>query len=217
MPQYLKIKRSALTAACISLCAVLRLLLSALPEADAAYSPLHLPVLLCAYACGAPSGLVCALLGPLISYAVCALPSPALLPAVAADCAVCALVMGLVPGRLRVPGRKGVFFAGLLAALLLGRLAGGAANALVYARTFPAAFSIAALWLLRGMPGMLLLLVLLPLVLSALENASLLPIEPQPRELTPAAPEITPAPEETTPAPQETGLDTSGEKTDAST
>lgn len=177
MPQYSSVKRSVLTAACTALCVVLRLALSPLPDADAVYCPMHLPVLLCAFCCGALPGLACALLGPVMSFVVCALPSPAYLPAVMAECAVCALVMGAFSRAFNRQGKKTGLLAVLLLTLVLGRLAGGVMNALLYSSSLTGAAALAALWLVKGMPGMIVQLVLLPLVLRGLENASLLPFE----------------------------------------
>ena len=61
------IKKMVMTAICIALCVVLPLLFHWVPNAGSVFLPMHIPVLLCGLLCGWPYGLVCGLLGPLVS------------------------------------------------------------------------------------------------------------------------------------------------------
>ena len=61
------LNKSILTALCVALCVVLPMTLHAIPKGGVLFSPMHLPVLLCGLVCGAPFGLVCGILGPLVS------------------------------------------------------------------------------------------------------------------------------------------------------
>ena len=108
-PENLTIKRSVYTAACLALSVVLRLVLGPIPNVDAVFCPLHLPVLLCGYACGPLYGLLCGFLAPLLGWLVCSLPSPALLVAVTAECCVCGFLMGLLTGRRKERPGKNAF------------------------------------------------------------------------------------------------------------
>lgn len=177
MQENLKIKRSVFTAACLALAVVLRLFLGRIPNVDAVFCPQHLPVLLCGYACGSSFGLLCGFLAPLLGWLVCSLPTPALLPAVTVECCVCGFLMGFLPGRVKVRGNGAGLFAALLCAMLAGRFAGGAALGILYTRGLSAIAITMGMWLVSGLPGLVLLLVLLPSVTTALKNEGLVPLE----------------------------------------
>ena len=68
------LNKSILTALCVALCVVLPMTLHAIPKGGVLFSPMHLPVLLCGLVCGAPFGLVCGILGPLVSSLLTGMP-----------------------------------------------------------------------------------------------------------------------------------------------
>lgn len=174
-PENLTIKRSVYTAACLALSVVLRLVLGPIPNVDAVFCPLHLPVLLCGYACGPLYGLLCGFLAPLLGWLVCSLPSPALLVAVTAECCVCGFLMGLLTGRRKERVGKNAYLAALLCAMLAGRIVGAVALGLVYTRGLAALMTTLTLWMLNGLPGIVLQLVILPPLVLAMEDEGLVP------------------------------------------
>ena len=68
------LNKSILTALSVALCVVLPMTLHAIPKGGVLFSPMHLPVLLCGLVCGAPFGLVCGILGPLVSSLLTGMP-----------------------------------------------------------------------------------------------------------------------------------------------
>ena len=162
MKKTVNAKNLAFCALCIALCVVLPMAFHAIANAGMIFLPMHIPVLLCGLACGWPYGLICGVLGPLLSGVLTGMPGPAVLPGMMVECGVYGLVCGLM--MLRVHTGK----------LLLGRVLSGVCKALLFA---PATFSIAA-WatasFVTGLPGIIIQLVLLPSLVVALTKARLL-------------------------------------------
>ena len=72
------LNKSIITAVCVALCVVLPMALHAIPKGGVLFSPMHLPVLLCGLVCGAPSGLICGILGPFVSSMLTGMPLSAI-------------------------------------------------------------------------------------------------------------------------------------------
>ena len=119
-----KVKRSILTAVCIALCAVLPMAFCAIPNAGAVYSPMHIPVLLCGLICGGGYGVLCGLAGPILSALITGMPSIALLPVTLVECVCCGGLSGLLMARLRTEKVFADLYISMLAAMLIGRIAG---------------------------------------------------------------------------------------------
>lgn len=170
-----KVKRSILTAVCIALCAVLPMAIYAIPNADAVYSPMHIPVLLCGLICGGGYGVLCGLAGPIISALITGMPSIALLPVTLVECVCCGGLSGLLMARLRTEKVFADLYISMLAAMLIGRIAGGAARALIFA---PGSMTLAAWatgYFVTALPGVIIQLVLVPSIVYALTRARLIP------------------------------------------
>ncbi|MFR7892815.1 MAG: ECF transporter S component [Dysosmobacter sp.] len=169
-------KKLVFCAICVALCVVLPMAFHALGSGTV-FLPMHVPVLLCGLVCTWPLGVVCGLLGPLLSSVLTGMPAAAVLPSMMAELAVYGLVTALVM-RLVHTGR---LYGDLYIALSLRHpLRPHRGDGVVKALTFPAGerWSMAA-WvsahILIPWPGTLIQLALLPTLVVALTKARLVP------------------------------------------
>lgn len=132
--------------------------------------PMHIPVLLCGLLCGPQLGMLCGLLTPVLSCLLTGMPAAyPMLPIMAAQL----LVLGLVSGLAYQKGRLSVY-----PALLLSILCGWVVYGLVFALLLYTgngalqALSVTAA-VAKGLPGLAVQLVLIPLLLKALSQARL--------------------------------------------
>mgnify|MGYP002729004308 FL=1 len=88
-------KKLVFCAICVALCVVLPMAFHALGSGTV-FLPMHVPVLLCGLVCTWPYGVVCGLLGPLLSSVLTGMPAAAVLPSMMAELAVYGLVTALV-------------------------------------------------------------------------------------------------------------------------
>ncbi|MDR0952425.1 MAG: ECF transporter S component [Oscillospiraceae bacterium] len=175
MQQMSYLKRSIITAVCIALCLVLPFAFHAIPQSGLILLPMHIPVLLCGLICGGFFGLICGVAGTLLSHLFTGMPLVPMLPAMILELAVFGLVAGLVMTFLRTKKVYLDLYIALVAAMLLGRIVGGAAQALFFSR---GAYSL-AIWtttyFVTALPGIAIQLVLLPTIVFALMKARLIP------------------------------------------
>ena len=158
-------KKLVFCAICVALCVVLPMAFHALGSGTV-FLPMHVPVLLCGLVCTWPYGVVCGLLGPMLSSVLTSMPPTAILPSMMAE-----LAMRLVhTGRL-----YGDLYIALCCAIPCGRIVAGVVKAL----TFPAGSWSMAAWVsahvLISWPGTLIQLALLPTLVVALTKARLVP------------------------------------------
>ena len=92
---YTHLKKLVFCAICVALCVVLPMAFHALGSGTV-FLPMHVPVLLCGLVCTWPYGVVCGLLGPLLSSVLTGMPAAAVLPSMMAELAVYGLVTALV-------------------------------------------------------------------------------------------------------------------------
>ena len=134
-----------------------------------------LAVLLCGLVCTWPYGLVCGLLGPLLSSVLTGMPAAAVLPSMMAELAVYGLVTALVMRLVHTGRLYGDLYIALCCAIPCGRIVAGVVKAL----TFPAGSWSMAAWvsanILISWPGTLIQLALLPTLVVALTKARLVP------------------------------------------
>lgn len=170
------VKKICICSFCTALCYVLPLAFHAM-ALGAAFSPMHLPVLLCGLVCGWPYGLFCGFAGPALSSVLSGMPSQAMLVHMIPELCVYGLASGLLFGRLRTGRTYADLYLSLICAMLLGRIVGGAAQAAFYLST-AREYSV-ALWagayLVGTAPGALFQLVVIPLLVAALMKARLIP------------------------------------------
>ena len=170
------VKKICVCAFCAAMCYVLPLAFHAM-GLGMAFSPMHLPVLLCGLLCSWPYGALCGVIGPVLSCVLSGMPAPAMLVHMIPELVVYGLAAGIGMKLIRTGKTIPDVILSLLAAMALGRVAGGAAQALFYLSSAQS-YSV-ALWagayVVGTLPGAALQLVALPALVWALIRARLIP------------------------------------------
>ena len=155
-------KHLIITALCMALGVVLPMAFHMIPNAGSVMLPMHIPVLLCGLVCTWPYGVVCGLLGPLLSSVLTGMPATAVLPSMMAELAVYGLVTALVMRLVHTGRLYGDLYIALCCAIPCGRIVAGVVKAL----TFPAGSWSMAAWvsahILISWPGTLIQLARCP-------------------------------------------------------
>lgn len=119
-----EIKKLTLSAMFLAIAFVLPFLMGQIPQIGSMLCPMHIPVLLCGFFCGAPWGLGVGVVAPLLRSIV--LGMPPMFPT--AFCMAFELAAyGLVAGWLhnKLPRKKVYTYVTLLSAMVIGRLVWG--------------------------------------------------------------------------------------------
>lgn len=165
------IKKEVITAVCIALCVVLPMAFHTIPNAGKIFCPMHIPVLLCGLVCGWPYGLLCGIAGPVLSCMILQMPPIALLPSMMIELSVYGMVTGLMMCLVHTGKFLADIYISLGVSMLAGRLAAGAAQALIFNL---GQYSL-ALWVtsyfISAWPGLVLQIVLIPTIMAALKKA----------------------------------------------
>lgn len=169
-----RIKKLVLTAVCAALCVVVPMAFHAIPNAGSIFLPMHIPVLLCGMLCSWPLGLICGLIGPLLSSLITAMPAAPVLPGMMVECAAYGCVSGLLLRYIRTGRLYADLYLSLVPAMLLGRVISGIAKALIFTPGISlSAWAIASF--VTGLPGIAVQLALLPVLVAGLQRAKLIP------------------------------------------
>ena len=168
------IKRITFTAVCLALCVVLPLALHMIPNAGSVISPMHIPVLLCGLICGWPYGLICGLIGPLLSSVITGMPPAAMLPSMMVECGTYGFVTGLMMRYVRTGRPTADLYISMITAMIMGRTVAGLAKALIFTPG-AAPFAWVTTSLVAGIPGIVIQLIVMPTVIFALTKAHLIP------------------------------------------
>lgn len=175
MKQISSVKCASIAAVCAALCCVLPQAFHAV-GLGSALSPMHIPVLLCGLVCGGFYGLLCGVLGPLLSSVLTGMPPAAALVGMLPELAVYGLASGFILNHIRTGKLTADLYIALAGAMLLGRIAGGISNALFF--TGEGGYSL-ALWassyLIGAVPGIICHLILVPILVVILMKARLIP------------------------------------------
>lgn len=169
------VRRMVFAAFCVALCVILPLVLHAIPNAGTVLLPMHIPVLLCGLICSWPYGFVCGLLGPALSCLLCAMPPAASLPAMMVECSIYGLISGVVLRLIRTGNVYGDLYLSMGSAMIVGRIAAGAAKALLFAPGKITMAVWASSYFAVGLPGIAIQLLLLPTIVFALMRAHIIP------------------------------------------
>lgn len=167
-------KRLVLTAVCAALCVILPMAFHSIPGGGNVFLPMHIPVLLCGLMCSWPYGLICGLLGPLLSSLITQMPPIAYLPSMMIECAVYGCVTGIMMRLVRTGKLYADLYLSMVTAMVLGRCVAGLAKALIFAPGTPI-FAWVTTSLVEGIPGIVIQLLLIPTLVFALIRAKLLP------------------------------------------
>ena len=170
------VKKITISAVCVALCCVLPMAFHSV-GLGTAFSPLHIPVLLCGCLCGSSYGLICGLVGPLLSSVITSMPGPAMLPSMVPELMTYGLVTGLLMRFVHTGKLYGDLYISLGCAMVLGRVVGGIAKSLIFMGSGEA-FTL-ALWasgyFVATLPGIVCHLILIPVLVLALTKAKLVP------------------------------------------
>lgn len=168
------IKRLTLTALCIALCVVLPMAFHIIPNAGSVMLPMHIPVLLCGLVCGWQYGLLCGILGPLVSSVLTGMPPAAILPGMMVECGMYGCVGGLMMERIRTGSLYADLYLSLPVAMLAGRVISGIVKALILTPGLSlTAWATASF--VTALPGISIQLILIPSLIVALTRAGLIP------------------------------------------
>ena len=168
-------KRISLCAMCIALCCVLPIAFHSI-GLGGALSPIHIPVLLCGLVCGGGPGLICGLIGPVVSSLLSGMPPVVSLVRMIPELCTYGLTCGAMM-RLRTGRTLSDVYLSLGTAMVAGRIAGGITSAIFYTLT-TGVYSI-GLWLTgyfaESVPGIVVHLILIPILYVTLEKARVIP------------------------------------------
>ena len=131
--------------------------------------PMHIPVLLCGLLCGPWFGVLCGLTVPVLSSLLTGMPVLyPMLPVMTAQLAAMGLAAGLLYNKLRLPVYLSLIPAAASGWLLYGL---GYALLLFSGNSAPRMLSVTAA-ILRGVPGIIIQLLILPPLLAVLRRAA---------------------------------------------
>lgn len=163
----------ALASIFLALAFVMPFLTGQIPQIGSKLCPMHIPVILCGYVCGAPWGLVVGFIAPLLRSVT--LGMPPLFPtafAMAFELAVYGFMSGLLYRKL-AKNKANVCIA-LVVSMIVGRLVWGIVQLCCVGFDI-SRFSLAAFWtgaVVNAIPGIIIQLVLIPIIVLALEKVN---------------------------------------------
>lgn len=168
------VKRIVLCAMCVALCVVLPIAFHVIPNAGSVFLPMHIPVLLCGLVCGWQYGLMCGVMGPLVSSILTGMPAASILPAMIVECGVYGCTAGLMMEYVRTGHLSLDLYICLPTAMVVGRILSGISKALIFAPgTSLTAWATASF--ITGLPGILVQLIFIPAIVGALSRCGLIP------------------------------------------
>ena len=165
----------ALAAMFLALAYVMPFLTGQVPQIGSMLCPMHIPVIVCGFVCGAPWGLIVGFAAPLLRSLTFTVP--AVFPnalAMAFELATYGLISGIL---YRIfPKKKGYIYCSLVIAMIIGRLVWGAVQFACIG--FDASeFGFSAFWagaVVNAIPGIILQIVLIPVIIMLLEKTKLI-------------------------------------------
>ena len=166
-----EMKQLTLSAMFLAFAFIMPFLVGQIPQIGSMLCPMHIPILLCGFFCGAPWGLVIGLIAPMLRSVI--LEMPPMFPT--AFCMALELATyGFVAGWLhhKLPKKKLYVYVSLLSAMILGRLVWGIVMffcmGLDVTKFGFQSFLVGAV--LNAIPGIILQIVLIPILVIALEK-----------------------------------------------
>lgn len=165
-------KRLVLSALFLSLSYVLPFLTGNIPQVGSMLLPMHIPVLLCGFLCGAPWGFGVGIIAPVMRSLLTG-GFPPMFPtaiAMSAELATYGLISGLLSRHL--PRKPAGTYAALVCAMVCGRVVWGIVTALLLINGdgFSFAAFVAGAFT-NAVPGIILQLVIIPPIVLALSRA----------------------------------------------
>jgi len=171
------LKSLVFAALCVAIGIVLPQFFHSVPNAGSVFLPMHIPVLLCGFLCAWPYALLCGIVTPVLSHFITGMPPTAVLPAMVCELAVYGLVSALLFRFVRPKNLVVRTYIALVGAMLAGRLVAGILKALIFN---VGKYSLNA-WVtssfVTALPGIVILLVLIPAIVVALARARVLAVK----------------------------------------
>lgn len=169
------VRRLTFAALYLALAQVLPFITGQIPEIGSMLCPMHIPVLLCGFVCGWPSGLAVGFVAPLLRSLLFGMPK--LYPgavAMAFELAAYGALTGLLYRLL--PQKNWALYTTLIAAMIGGRLVWGAADWLLLSlQGMPFTLSMfLAGALTTALPGIILHIILIPALVILLKKTGLM-------------------------------------------
>lgn len=161
-----------LSAMFLALAFVLPFITGQIPQVGAMLLPMHIPVILCGFICGAPWGLLVGATAPLLRSFV--LSMPPLFPT-AVSMAFELAVYGFMSGFLYrvLPKKKINIYVSLVLSMVIGRLVWGLVQFCLMGFDIEN-FPLSVFWsgaVVNALPGIIIQLVLIPIVIVILEKS----------------------------------------------
>lgn len=166
-----EIKKLTLAAMFLALAFVMPFFTGQIPQIGSMLCPMHIPVLLCGFFCGAPWGLAVGFIAPILRSFTIGMPY--MFPT--AICMAFELAAyGLIAGWLhkKLPKKKINVYVSLLCAMVIGRLVWGTVMFICMGLDI-SAFGLQAFMagaVLNAVPGIVLQVVLIPIIVITLEK-----------------------------------------------
>lgn len=164
-------RKLTLSAMFMALAFVMPFLTAQIPQIGSMLCPMHIPVLLCGFFCGAPWGLMVGLVTPILRSAILGMPQ--MFPmaiAMAFELAAYGFVAGWLHQKL--PKRPRYVYVALIGAMVIGRLVWGAVM-FAFVGFDATKFGFSAFLagaVINAIPGIILQLVLVPVLVISLKS-----------------------------------------------
>ncbi|MBQ6936781.1 MAG: ECF transporter S component [Clostridia bacterium] len=163
-----------LSAMFLALAFVMPFITGQIPQVGAMLLPMHIPVILCGFICGAPWGLLVGATVPLLRSFVIGMPP--LFPT-AVSMAFELAVYGFTSGFLYrvLPKKKINIYISLTLSMIIGRLVWGLVQFCLMGFNIEK-FPLSAFWMgavVNALPGIIIQLVLIPIVIVILEKSKI--------------------------------------------
>ena len=172
MKNKLLIQKTALAAMFIALSFVLPFFTMQIEKIGDMLCPMHIPVILCGFICGAPWGLVVGIVSPLLRSLI--MTMPVMFPTaigMAFELGTYGLVAGLLYNAL--PKKKQYIYVSLIGAMITGRIVWGIARIVMFGFDFTK-FGWSAFWagaVVNAIPGIIIQIVLIPVIVILIRNS----------------------------------------------
>lgn len=173
------VKKLCICAICIALCCILPTAFHAV-GLGTAFSPMHIPALLCGLLLGPVYGAVCGIVGPVLASLITSMPPLTRLLYMAPELCVYGFVAGLMMKLVHTRKAVADIYIALAVAMVVGRVVGGIAQWLVVTVIGGGQVFTVFLWvasyIVGTLPGIIAHLVVLPALVLILEKAKLIPV-----------------------------------------
>ncbi len=168
------LKNLVLSAMFLAVAYVLPFVAGQIPQIGGMLCPMHIPVILCGFICGAPWGLAVGFVAPL--FRSLTLGMPTLFPkavAMAFELATYGFISGIM--YCVFPKKKGYIYLSLIVAMVTGRLVWGLVQFACAGLDFEK-FGLATFWagaVVNAVPGIIIQIILVPVIVMLIEKLRL--------------------------------------------